>query len=156
MPTPILKIFPYTKWPTITNHITIFYVPLVAFASPIYVLTIDTKWIFDPKTAYLLGIGHQGYKCFDVSTWKFFISHHVVFDESLYSYTVPKSVAFTLKFSHIILPPNPQLSPFSSFISVSTIIQRDAPSHLHMTSTPSPSTDFHVDFGSPVRNGNQS
>jgi hypothetical protein len=30
--------------------------PLVRFVGPIYALTIDTKWTFYPKTAYLLGI----------------------------------------------------------------------------------------------------
>jgi hypothetical protein len=34
----------------------IFYVPLVRLVGPIYALIIDIKWIFDPKTAYLLGI----------------------------------------------------------------------------------------------------
>ena len=85
------------KWSIITKHIIIFYVPLDAFAGPIYVHIIDIRWIFNKKNYIFIGysVGHRGYKCLDVSTGKIFVSRHVVFDESLYPYTVPESIELT-------------------------------------------------------------
>jgi hypothetical protein len=72
--------------------------------------------------------GHQDYKCLNVSTGKNFISRHVVFDESIYPYTVPTSASLTTKSDLVVLPPNLQLSSFSALISTGTVNQTPAPS----------------------------
>jgi len=113
---------------------------------------------FLSKNCIFIGysINHQGYKCLDVITGKIFISYHVVFDESIYPYTIPKSATFIKKFNLVVIPPNLQLSPSSSLISTCIIIQNLAQSHLHMALTSNPSTDLHVDSSSHTRNDTHS
>jgi histone deacetylase 1/2 len=117
-------------------------------------LTLDIKWIFDKKNCIFIGYstGHQDYKCLDVSTGKNFISRHVVFDESIYPYTVPTSASLTTKSDLVVLPLNLQLSSSSSLISVGTVNQTPAPSQLYMISPSSPSNYLYDNSTSPASN----
>ena len=107
---------------------------------------------FRSKNCIFIGysVAHRGYKCLDVSIGKIFISRHV-FNESLYSYTIPKSIEHTPKHARVVLPPNLNLSPSSSSVSTSTNVQFAAPSPLHMTSTSSLHIDLHIVLGSLAR-----
>jgi histone deacetylase 1/2 len=109
---------------------------------------------FRSKSCIFIGysIGHQGYKCLDVATGKIFISRHVVFDESIYPYTVPTSASLTPKSNPVVLPPNLQLSSSSALISTGTITQPPAPSQLHVISPSSPSNYLHGNSTSPASN----
>ena len=112
------------------------------------------KLDFRSKCCIFIGysIGHQGYKCLDVATGKIFISRHVVFDESIYPYTVPTSASLTPKSNPVVLPPNLQLSSSSALISTGTITQPPAPSQLHVISPSSPSNYLHGNSTSPASN----
>ncbi|KAA8548737.1 hypothetical protein F0562_000421 [Nyssa sinensis] len=77
-----------------------------------------------------------------------FVSRHVVFDESLYPYTVPTSVKPTPKPAPAVLPPNLNLSPSSSSVSPGTNVQFAAPSPLPMASPSSPQIDLPLGSGS--------
>jgi histone deacetylase 1/2 len=109
---------------------------------------------FRSKSCIFIGysIGHQGYKCLDVTTGKIFISHLVVFYESIYPYIVPTSASLTPKSDPVVLPPNLQLSSSSALISAGTITQPPAPSQLHMISPSSPSNYLHDNSTSPASN----
>jgi hypothetical protein len=109
---------------------------------------------FRSKSCIFIGysIGHQGYKCLDVTTGKNFISRHIVFDESIYTYTVPRSTSLTPKSDPVVLPPNLQLSSSSALISAGTITQPPAPSQLHMISPSSPSNYPHDNSTFPASN----
>ena len=111
------------------------------------------KMDFRSKTCIFIrySVGHRGYKCLDVSTRKIFVSHHVVFNESLYPYTIPESIEPTPKPTPIVLPPNLNLSLSSSSVSVGINVQSAAPSPLHMASTSCPHTDLHIVSGSLAR-----
>jgi hypothetical protein len=95
---------------------------------------------------------NKDYKCLDVSTGKNFISRHVVFDESIYPYTVPISASLTTKSDLVVLPLNLQLSSSSSLISVGTVNQTPAPSQLYMISPSSPSNYLYDNSTSPASN----
>jgi histone deacetylase 1/2 len=112
------------------------------------------KLDFRSKCCIFIGysIAHQGYKCLDVTTRKIFISRHVVFDESIYLYTVPPSNSFTPKLDPVVLPPNHHLSSSSALISAGTITQPPAPSQLHMVSPSRPSNSLHYNSASPASN----
>ena len=108
---------------------------------------------FQSKNCKFIGysVGHRGYKCLDVSIGKIFVSCNVVFDRSLYPYTIPESIEPTPKLAPTVLPPNLNLSPSSSSVSESTSVQFAAPNPLHMVSTSSPHTDLHIVSGSLTR-----
>ena len=111
------------------------------------------KMDFRSKNCIFIGysVGHRGYKCLDVSIGKIFVSCNVVFDGSLYPYTIPESIEPTAKPTPTILSPNLNLSPSSSSISEGTNVQFAAPNLLHMVSTSIPHTDLHIVSGSPTR-----
>jgi hypothetical protein len=105
------------KWFIIKNQIIIFYVPLDVHVGPIYVLIIAINLIFDPKTAFLLGIVWviEVTKCLDVSIGKIFVSRHVVFDENLYSYNENESINSSSNANPVTLTSNLNLSSASSY-----------------------------------------
>jgi histone deacetylase 1/2 len=75
------------------------------------------KLDFVSKNCIFIGysIGHQGYKCLDISTNRIFVSRHVVFDENLYPYTAPKPLNPSSNTTFVMLPSNLNLSSTSSF-----------------------------------------
>ena len=111
------------------------------------------KMDFQSKNCIFIGysVGHWGYKCLDVYTGKIFVSCNVVFDGSLYPYTILESIELTPKLAPTVLSPNFNLSPSSSSVSEGTNVQLDAPNPLHMVSTSNPHTDLHIVSGSPTR-----
>ena len=112
------------------------------------------KMDFRSKRCIFIGysIGHQGYKCLDVATDKIFISRHVVFDESIYPYTVSPSASLTPDFNTVVLPPNLQLSSSSVLISAGSLSQPPAPRKLPLISPTSPSNYLHNNSISPACN----
>ena len=80
------------------------------------------------------------------------VSRHVVFDESLYPYTILEFIELTPKPALVVLPPKLNLSLSSSSVFAGTNVQFAAPSPLHMALTSRPHTDFHIVSGSPAGN----
>ncbi|WKA06862.1 hypothetical protein VitviT2T_024742 [Vitis vinifera] len=80
------------------------------------------------------------------------VSRHVVFDESLYPYTILEFIELTPKPALVVLPPKLNLSLSSSSVFAGINVQFAAPSPLHMALTSRPHTDFHIVSGSPAGN----
>ena len=83
------------------------YTSLRVFGSKCFPYTWDTRQHkFDPKTVFRIFGGysdkHKGYKCFHMSSRKFFISCHVVFDELFYPYKNTQNQSIVPPTSHVI------------------------------------------------------
>ncbi|GAB2294185.1 hypothetical protein Dimus_038285 [Dionaea muscipula] len=113
------------------------YSMLRVFGSKCFPYTWDTKQHkFDPKSRLCVFIGYsetyKGYKCFDPTTRKVYVSRHVIFDETVFPYKckTPTSLAAPQHhaiFDHWLLPmsdtahPPPVQSPINIPIHPATV-----------------------------------
>lgn len=102
------------------------------------------KMNFWSKNCIFIGysVGHQRYKCLDVSTGKILVSCHVVFDKSLYLYKFLECVEPNYKNDHVVLLRSLNRSSFSSSFSADMNFQFVALSPMHMVSTSSHQTNL--------------
>lgn len=120
--TVFLRVFGYACWPNLRPHN-------------------NHKINFISKTCIFNGYNpcHQGYKCFDLATGKIFVSRHVVFDESLFSYTCPKSFIKAAPSSSKYLSSNLKLQSSSLPLVLPTGTQSCSQAPLESNSPPLPS-----------------
>ena len=115
------------------------------------------KLDFWSRTCIFIGysIGHRGYKCLDVSTWKYFVSRHVVFDENLFPYTAPNSPGPSTPSTSVTLPSNLNLYSAGSSFSTGATPQSTASSTLDVASPSIPPSDHDVHLISPAIKSNE-